>query len=234
MTSMAEQMTSAEVARQLGIGVRQVERLVASGELAGVGVVGRALLVDAVSVQRLRDRGVAKGRPWSAETVRAAIDLLRTGQTERLERSQRSRLRAKLRTMTARDLVRAVRRRADVTRYRASASFIAELRDRVLLTGAAAADADRKTAAALGLVMARRDMVDGYVDGATAARLIGDYFLAEDVQGNVALRVVDTMFAEGARVADIVTVALDLAESLDARERSASLGFLEQTLAELR
>jgi excisionase family DNA binding protein len=230
---LAEQMTSAEAAQQLGIGVRQVERMVASGQLVCVGSVGRALLVDAASVHRHRERGAAKGRPWSTDTLRAAVELLQDGRTDRLESTQRSRLRAKLRHMTASDLVRAAHRRAKVRRYRASTSFLEALRGRVLLTGGAAVDADRVTAGRFGLGTTQRDIVDGYVSRIIAEEVVDRYRLVDDAKGNVTLRIADDVI--GARgVADLVTVALDLAESLDARERAAGLAFLDERLAALR
>ncbi len=230
---MTEQVTSAEAARQLGVSMRQIERMVASGELARAGTVGRVLLVDAASMHRLRERGAARGRPWATATVRAALDLLNSGRTERLESAQRSRLRAKLRRMTASELTRATRRRAEVVRYRASISFLEDLRGRVLLTGGAAVDADRAIASQLGLGTTQRNVVDGYVDRSTATELVERYFLIEDTQGNVTLRITDSGAGDGA-IADVVTVALDLAESLDARERAAGLTVLRDRLASLR
>ena len=135
--------------------------------------------------------------------------------------------------MTTQELVRAVRHRADVVRYRASTSFLTELRDRVVLTGTAAVDADRATAAQFGLGTAQRETVDGYVNRAAVAELVERYFLIEDERGNVTLRITDDL-SDGGTVADTVTVALDLTESLDARERAAGLRVLSEQLAALR
>lgn len=134
--------------------------------------------------------------------------------------------------MSAQDLVRVTRGRAETVRYRASPSFLAELRNRVVLTGAAAVDADRATAGQFGLGSVQPDVVDGYVDGDTAARLVGRYALVEDTQGNVTLRITAEL-PQGGAVADTVTVALDLADSLDARERAAGLRVLGERLAAL-
>lgn len=233
MTLSAEQMTSTEAAEQLGVGVRQVERLVASGDLARVGTVGRVALIDAASVYRLREQGVRRGRPWSLDSIRAAIDLLADGATERLETSQRSRLRSRLRAMTAEDLVRATRGRASVSRYRASNSFLDRIRSQVTLTGHSAVDADRATAGVFGLAASRSETVDGYVTEEHAELLAKLYHLAEDAAGNVTLRVVAEQIAAGG-IADSVTVALDLAESLNVRERSAGLAVLTERLIALQ
>lgn len=45
-----------------------------------------------------------RGRHWSAQTVAAATELLEQGTTERIAGSQRSRLRARLRTITIEEL----------------------------------------------------------------------------------------------------------------------------------
>lgn len=232
MSTVAEQMTSAEASRLLGVSVRQVERLVAAGDLTRVGRVGRSLLIDAASVHRMRGRGSRRGRPWAAETKRAAADLLAEGRTERLTQAERSRLRSRLRGMTAEEPVQAMSGRAQVRRLRASGSFLDRLRQSVTLTGAAAVDADRAVAGRFGLASAQRDTVDGYVDADTAQRLIDECHLVDDANGNVTLRITDDH--QGDRMlADDVTVALDLADSLDARERSAGLALLRSRLRAL-
>jgi excisionase family DNA binding protein len=82
-------MTSDEVARSLGVSVRQVQRLVERGELREAGRVGRSVLVDADSVDLLRANGLHRGRPWNARTVWVAIDLLSGVATDELSSSQR-------------------------------------------------------------------------------------------------------------------------------------------------
>lgn len=229
MVSATETMTSSEAARRLGVGMRQVERLLAAGDLTRVGTVGRAALIDATSVHRLGTRGVRRGRPWSAETSSAAVDLLTAGETGRLGSTERSRLISRLRHMSAEDLVRAIWGRASVRRYRASTSFIDRIRQEVTLTGSSAVDADGAIAGQFGLAAAQRLEVDGYVDSATAQQLIARFHLVDDARGNVTLRVTDNEQG-GRRIASTVIVALDLAESLDSRERAAALALLRDRL----
>ncbi len=229
MVSATETMTSSEAARRLGVGMRQVERLLAAGDLTRVGTVGRAALIDGASVHRLGARGVRRGRPWSAETSSAAVDLLTAGETRRLGSIERSRLISRLRHMSAEDLVRAIWGRASVRRYRASTSFIDRIRQEVTLTGSSAIDADGAIAGQFGLAAAQRLEVDGYVDSATVQQLIARFHLVDDARGNVTLRVADNEQG-GRRVAGTVIVALDLAESLDSRERAAALALLRDRL----
>src|SRR4051794_36184074 len=98
------EMTTIAAARVLGVSSRQVQRLAAAGELTEVGRIGGNLLLDANSVHRLAQRGRQRGRPWSEETARAAVDLLDAGRTTRLNAAQRSRLRARLRDVDAEEL----------------------------------------------------------------------------------------------------------------------------------
>ncbi len=104
--------------------MRQVQRMVASGALTQTGVVGRTSLIDVTSVQRLKAQGARPGRPWSSETIAAAIDLLDHGASEQLDSVERARLLKRLRLASPEEVVRAMRKRAQVQRYRASESFI--------------------------------------------------------------------------------------------------------------
>jgi peptidyl-tRNA hydrolase len=231
MAGQGDVISSAEAGRQLGVSVRQVQRLAESGVLVQVGSVGRTKLIDAGSVQRVKTQGIRRGRPWSAETIAAALDLLSQGDTTRLSSVERKRLRERLAGLSAEDLVRATRSRADVRRYRTSASFLDRMRKEVAATGAAAIDNDAALAKEFGLAQGAQVTVDGYVDSNAADRLIRACHLVEDAQGNVTLRVttIDSLMTTNA-----VAVAVDLAESLDPRERSAGLTFLRQRLKALR
>jgi hypothetical protein len=220
-------MSSAEASRQLGVSMRQVQRLTASGALSQSGNVGRSHLIDAQSVHRLKVRGAGRGRPWESETIAATIELLTDGETARLTSFARGRLRHRLSGMLADQLVRATRMRADVRRYRSSVSFFEQVKGAVIPTGSAAVDSDFTLARKFGLAGSNRDIVDGYVDEKSAQRLVRECHLAEADDGNVTLRVTKI---EALPRASAVLVALDLAESLDTRDRSAGLAYLAQRL----
>jgi excisionase family DNA binding protein len=224
-------MSIAEASRQLGVSVRQVQRLTSSGVLTHIGTVGRTKLIDAASVQRVKMRGISPGRPWSMNTIAASIDLLAGGEGTRQSSVERKRLHGRLGGMSAEDLVRATCSRAEVRRYRASASFLDHVRNVVALTGVAATDKDPALAKEFGLSRSAQISVDGYVDKRTADRLIRTCHLIEDAEGNVTLRVTET---EILKRINTVIVALDLAESLDPRARVAGLAFLRQRLATMK
>lgn len=227
MAAGGDLMSSAEASRQLGVSMRQVQRLTASGALSQSGNVGRSHLIDAQSVHRLKVRGAGRGRPWESETIAATIELLTDGETARLTSFARGRLRHRLSGMLADQLVRATRMRADVRRYRSSVSFFEQVKGAVIPTGSAAVDSDFTLARKFGLAGSNRDIVDGYLDEKSAQRLVRECHLAEADDGNVTLRVTKI---EALPRASAVLVALDLAESLDTRDRSAGLAYLAQRL----
>lgn len=233
------EMTTIAAARVLDVSSRQVQRLAAAGELTEVGRSGGNLLLDANSVHRLADRGRRRGRPWSEETVWAAVDLLQSGHTARLNAAQRSRLRARLRDMDALEFVRLARRRSEVSHYRASSSFLERLREHVTLTGSAAVAEDRAVANLFGLATGNRATVDGYVVRHLVRDYEDEFFLAADLSGNVVLRGTEAAVTaddtvSGHRRASETVIALDLAESLDIRERSAGLRVLTEKLRQQR
>jgi hypothetical protein len=230
MTWHGDVMTSADASHALGVSVRQVQRLVAKGDLEQVGMVGRSVLLSPESVQRLRIRGVRQGRPWQAETIAAALELLSNGRTERLDSVELGRLHGRLKTSTVEQVVQAMRARAEVSRYRSSVSFLPRLGASVAQTGLSAIDADAALASEFGLGQAPGVGIDGYVDEQTAAALIRSCRLIDDPQGNVTLR---TTTIDVLHATNPVAVAIDLVESLDPRARNAGVTLLRNRLQRL-
>ena len=89
-------------ASQLGVSQRQVQRLAQNGRVASRAIAGRKVLAGRSLVAVSRSPG--RGRRWEDHTVAAAAELLETGSTDRISGSQRSRLRARLRTISVPDL----------------------------------------------------------------------------------------------------------------------------------
>lgn len=86
----------------LSLSQRQVQRLARTNRLASSSVAGRTV-ISGRSLTAL-ERTAARGRHWSDETVAAALDLLTDGATTALQAAPRSRLRARLREIDAREL----------------------------------------------------------------------------------------------------------------------------------
>lgn len=69
-------MTVAEAADRLGRSAMSIHRLIHSGQPTTTGTVGKALLMDRSSVERLATTGTRPGRAWAAKTAWAAMALL--------------------------------------------------------------------------------------------------------------------------------------------------------------
>lgn len=93
-------LTIGQLAASTGTSRQYVGRAIASGDLAALREVGETVIIDDLAAQAW-DRTRARGRRWTDEVRRAAFDLLNTGATDRLSSSERSRLRANLRTISA-------------------------------------------------------------------------------------------------------------------------------------
>lgn len=212
-----------EAAERLGVSTRQVQHLVALGELRQV---ARGI-VDETSVDRLvAVRGGSHKRAWSEATAWGAVALLSGAEAAWMGESQRSRLKGRLRTFSAAELVERARERADVTRYAAHTST----GERLLRELVYAAD----VAGQLGL--AATNTVDGYLAHSAVDGVVARHGLIRDDDGWVTLRATSMDLDEGRGMSarGVVLAALDLAESLDARERRAGLDALDAALEAFR
>ncbi|PVU82041.1 hypothetical protein DDP54_02355 [Cellulomonas sp. WB94] len=220
------QVTTAEAAERLGISQRQVQRVIARGDLPANRTAGDAWVVDALALNALVRARPDRGRPWAPGTSWAALWRLSGLEVDWLDRRSASRLAGRLASLDAEGLLHAARRRATVHRFRASDSFLESLAAAVVRTGTSA-----MTPSTFGLA---RDTahVDGYCDEGALAGLVREFHLVEDFRGNVTLR---TAPLRSLPIGDRdemprAVVAADLAESLEVRERSAGLRVLEGLL----
>lgn len=212
-----------EAAERLGVSTRQVQHLVARGELR---LVARGVL-DETSVERLAAvRGGSHRRAWSEATAWGAVSFLSGSGAEWMGETQRSRLKARLRSLDAVALVERARERAEVIRYAAHSSA------RQYLLGELVSTTDM--AGRLGL--AETNNIDGYLAASDAARVVSRHGLIRDDEGRVTLRAT-TMDLEVVRdlgERSVVLSALDLAESLHVRECRAGLDALDRALDSFR
>lgn len=86
----------------LSLSQRQVQRLANANRLAASSVAGRTV-ISGRSVTAL-ERTAGRGRRWNDATVAAALELLSEGATSALQTAPRSRLRARMREIDAREL----------------------------------------------------------------------------------------------------------------------------------
>lgn len=210
-------------AERLGVSRRQVQHLVARGELRSLA----KGVVDEASVDRFQAvRQGSHRRAWAGSTAWAAVALLTGGDAGWLGGSQRSRLRSRLRGLSAADLVERARERAEVTRYAAHARTGERLLE----------DLVHNSEAAGRLGLAVTSDVDGYLAVSEVADVVARHGLISNDEGRVTLRAttMDLDVIRELAQRGTLLAALDLAESLDVRERRAGLGALDRALDEFR
>jgi hypothetical protein len=212
-----------EAADRLGVSTRQVQHLAARGELR---LLARGV-VDEMSVDRyLAVRGGYHRRAWSEATAWGAVALLSGVTPTWMGESQRSRLKGRLRTLSAAELVERSRERAKVTRYAGHSSTATRLR----------AELVDSAGAAKSLGLADTNSIDGYLATGALADVVARHGLVRDDSGRFTLRATTMDLEVVAALAGAATAlaALDLAESLDVRERQVGLDALDDALARFR
>jgi hypothetical protein len=216
-------VTVAAVAERLGVTTRQVQHLVARGELHSL---ARGI-IDETSVDRyLAAQGGSRRRAWAEPTAWAAVGLLSDSDTAWMGKRQRARLRGRLHELSADELVGLTRRRAVAAVYAGHPSTAARLREQLVDT--------TRAAEALGLTTTTA--VDGYVAVDDVEALVARHGLIRDDNGRFTLRATAMPLAIVADLAQSgpVLAALGLAESLDVRERRVGLDTLTDALERFR
>lgn len=216
-------LTVAEAAERLGLTIRRVQHLVADGTVRSL---ARGV-IDETSIDRyLASHAGFRWRPWSEATAWGAIALLSDRDAAWMGHSQRSRLRGRLRVLSAGEFAGHARGRAVAWQYTGHLSTAGRLRTQVVDTSSAAV--------ALGLTTTTA--VDGYVATGALGALVARHGLIRDDAGPFTLRTTDMPL-------DIVTdlahagpvlAALDLAEALNVRERRIGIAALTGALERFR
>lgn len=221
--SVMEFVAMTDAARWLGVTTRQVQYLVARGDLRLVA----PGLIDRASLDRhIATRQGSRRRAWSESTAWAAAAILSDVPAPWLGPTQHSRLKGTLRRLNGIELVSRARGRAEVHRYQGHSRAAERLRHELIDTSDAAA--------VLGLIEAP-DRVDGYVAAHDLNKIVARHALIEDAGGHYTLRATTMDLATVRTLAEKAPTlaALDLAESLDIRERQTSLNFLDDRLKQL-
>lgn len=205
---------------------RQVLSQVHAGRLVLSRTVGRSFLIDSASVTALQ-QGRGRGRRWDEPTTWAALEILQTGSTRRLETSQRSRLKHRLRSgMSVPQLLHQASGRGRLRRCLQAFGTATNLRrSRAFSTSGGSALADENLASRFGLAAGVGPWNVGYVHVADEADVVARFGLTDSSEGNVFLRVT----AHHAYIGQS-TIALDLVELGNAREHSAGIAHLQGLL----
>ncbi|MBP2188509.1 hypothetical protein [Nocardia goodfellowii] len=222
-----EELTTAQAAELLQVTQRQAARLAAAGHLEISRRAGRTLLLEAESVHRLVQEHRRPGRPWTERIAWAALATLSGDNPTWITAAQRLRLTHRLAGTGPEDLAYLARNRAQVRRFYCHPALIDELAEYIAPSGAFALGAREQRAHGLTNATAA---LDGYVAADTVAAVIEEFSLLDDPAGPVTLRVVSHEHAFAGGKTPRAAIALDLAASLDTRERSAGLRDLAELL----
>lgn len=222
VTNISGMMTTAQVAAVLGVGVHNISRLVREGELSCIRTAGEAMLIPATEVRGYAQLRQGRGRPLAPATAMAALWELSGFSADWLDYAQTRRLRMRLASVSAEDLVWQARKRARTFAFRCDASFLETVAGMVTLSGRSRLDE-------FGLV-GGSDILEGYVCAVGLDTVVNACFMVPDPAGNVVLHVAEWMPGGVGAAMPAAVCAADLAASLDTRERRAGLSALEEML----
>lgn len=224
--------TTRAAAKRLGVGRHEVVRLIHAGKLDAQRTDSGAFVVSAASLSAYEKPRRAKGRPWSAETAWAALDLLGGGFAEWLDYQRRWRLGKKLRSIGAEELCWLARNRQEAKTYTCFGSMLDVVRDSTIATGFSACG---DTLQAVGLAPCP-SLADGYVRDGGLGGIVAKLCLVESEAGEATLRVAHGLPDKYAGLDEMppAVVAADFAVSVDPRERRCGLEYLEVLLDEYR
>ena len=209
MSSSGEFVTTEEAARTLGVTVQHVRRLADSGALTRI---ARGLIERTSLDRHLAERQGGRTRVWAAHTAWGAIAMLSGTFADWLGPAQGSRLQSALREITdPAELVARTRDRAMVHVFSGHSSVLTRLQQDLVATDSSA----------LGLAPSRSGRVDGYIAAGQLEATVKWLGLRRESRGDITLRATDFTMAVVQDLASHGTVlaALDLATSLDPRER---------------
>lgn len=209
-----------DAAKRLSVSPQRVRALAAAGRIPARKL-GRAWAIDVDLVSRGHVGGRARGRPLSARSSWAILDMLAGKEPAGLSRSERIRARARLAAIAG-SAPGDLSARADVARFVVHRGLSGRLAhdSRLVLGGASAASDYRADLVAL-------EEVEGYVRAEDLQQLVSDYALmplSAGASANVLLRVPVPVwpFEEGERIASRAVVGVDLIDAGD--ERSVRAG----------
>jgi excisionase family DNA binding protein len=225
---MVDPVSIPDAASALGLSASRVHAMVVNGRLPAAKVGGR-WLIERGEVERRRRQGPLKGRPFAAHNAWVLLLLASGGDPGRIDPSLRSRMRRALSLEGVEELGPRLARRGESHYYDAHRGEIPYIVEdpRFVASGVSAAGAH-------GLDLVSGSEADGYIRAGALKKFVADHALRAGARGsNLRLRVVPDRawpFLEGALVAPIAAVALDLAEDPD--PRSADIGLM--ALSDLR
>ena len=220
-------LTTEQASELSGMTAHRIACLARANEIDAVKI-GNTLLVDAASLQRYSQNSQGNGRPLSAKTAYAALWLLSKIDADWLSYQQRRRLDIFLETTSVEKLCWQCRKRATRYVFRVSKSYEKKLESSLLLTSK-----NSRAVSSLGLV-GSFEGVEGYCHSSQLLSLEKRYHLQPDNQGNAVIYSASWLPENIEGEMPIAVIAMDLAQSLNTRERSIGKKKLKELLDEYR
>ena len=213
-----ELVPAPDAAAQLGVSVRRVYDLVASGRLPAQRF-GHRLLIERADIDSWANSRSSGGQPFSPARAWGLLLLADGEPAPWLDPVSRSKVRAILRERSLRELRLRLERRGDRHAFRAHPSDLGGLASEpgVMRSGVSAASD-------VGIDLDASDHLDAYAPTAQFDRLVQGYRLRASREPNVILRrLPDVAFGWERRVvAPLAAVAVDLAQDPDPRSQEAA------------
>lgn len=216
-------LTTKETAGKLGISIRRVQALVASGDLHSVRV-GRTILIRAQSLNRYRRIQGHPGRPFSPKVAMGALFVISGEHAQWLTAQQRYRLNRYLLDTDAQSLASRVRARARTLDLFAAPPALESARENIHASGACEEHAEQ-------FMLIPQKILEGYTSETTFHQLLQHHTLMED-HNTTTLRLHLTEYLpQRPEPMPIGVCAADLAVSADPRESQAGLHMIDTLLA---
>lgn len=241
-------LTREEAAAKLAVSTQRVSALCSNHLLTAYTFGSRKILISLDSVNRYKQQNSKSGRAYAPSLAFAALFMLSGCEVSWINRQQKYRIEAYLRSISPQDLVNRSKNRAKTMEYWCRKSRLAELSKHLILS---AATGNMHTQFQLTQV----DKIEGYISSNNLGDLINKLHLKKSEDGadssiiNVRLRVIEdsevfyfirqnssSRITEGTQESSvksfmpIAVCAADLAESFDVRERQAGLNKLSELL----
>lgn len=243
-------LTRAEAAAKLAVSTQRVSALCSNHLLTTYTFGSRKILISLDSVNRYKQQNSKSGRAYAPSSAFAALFMLNGCKVSWINRQQKHRIEAYLRSIGPQELVSRSKNRAKTMEYWCRKSRLAELSDNLILSAATGNMHSQ-------FQLTQTDKIEGYISSIKLEDLINKFHLKNKEDGvdssiiNVKLRVIEdskvfdfisqnvsSRINEDAQVTSaksfmpIAVCAADLAESIDVRERQAGLNILSKLITE--
>ncbi|RIY22158.1 DNA-binding protein [Gardnerella pickettii] len=243
-------LTRAEAAAKLAVSTQRVSALYSNHLLTTYTFGSRKILISLDSVNRYKQQNSKSGRAYAPSSAFAALFMLSGYKVSWINRQQKYRIEAYLRSISQQELVSRSKNRAKTIEYWCRKSRLSELSNHLILSAATGNMHSQ-------FQLTQTDKIEGYISSTKLEDLINKFHLKNKEDGvdgsiiNVKLRVIEdskvldfvsqnvsSRINEDAQVTSaksfmpIAVCAADLAESLDVRERQSGLNILSKLITE--